>query len=137
MLFRSLLERSKIDPNLVEDIAWRKDSTDSDVFDEIGIDLRALEEGLEGAVEEVGCLRVFEAAFSTFRDGCAESAGYDNLSRTVSQMLITVNRSPRTSSAFFSNKLALPFLLAPPAPPGAPGLPLPPSRCPSTCDRRS
>jgi len=113
--------------------AWRKDSTDSDVFDEIGIDLRALEEGLEGAVEEVGCLRVFEAAFAALSDWGAEGACYDDLWKTLSawshsriRRRIATERATRgspahsrhqvalTSSPFFSNKLALPFFFPKP-----------------------
>jgi hypothetical protein len=41
--------------------------------------VRALDEGFEGAVEEVGGVRVFEAAFAAFCDGGTEGAGYDDL----------------------------------------------------------
>jgi hypothetical protein len=56
-----------------------EDGTDGDVFDEVGIDFRALEEGFESAVEEVGGGGVFETAFATFSYCSAEGACYDNL----------------------------------------------------------
>lgn len=60
--------------------AWSEDGADSDVFNEVGVDAGALDEGLVGAVEEVGRLCVLEAALSALCDGCAERARYDNLS---------------------------------------------------------
>ena len=56
-----------------------EDGADGDVFDELGVDTGALDEGLEGAVEEVGGLGVFEATLATLCDGCAEGACYYNL----------------------------------------------------------
>jgi hypothetical protein len=61
--------------------SWGEDSANSNVFDEVGIDAGALDEGLVGAVEEVGCLGVFEATLSALCDGGTECAGYDNLLR--------------------------------------------------------
>jgi hypothetical protein len=67
--------------------AGSEDGADGDVFDEFGVDAGALDEGFEGADEEVrrGC--VFEAAFAAFCDGGSESTCYDNLER--------VRRSPK------------------------------------------
>jgi hypothetical protein len=59
--------------------AWGEDGADGNVFDEVGVDTGALDEGFVGAVEEVGCLRVLEAAFSALGESGTESAGYDNL----------------------------------------------------------
>jgi hypothetical protein len=59
--------------------AWSEDGTDSNVFDEASIDAGALKEGLVDAVEEVGRLCVFEAAFSALGESSAKRAGYDNL----------------------------------------------------------
>jgi hypothetical protein len=61
--------------------SWGEDGADSNVFDEVGINAGALDESFVGAVEEVGCLRVFEAALSALGDGGTKRAGYDNLSR--------------------------------------------------------
>lgn len=61
--------------------SWGEDSANSNVFDEVGIDAGALDEGLVGAVEEIGCLGVFEATLSALCDGGTECAGYDNLLR--------------------------------------------------------
>ena len=59
--------------------AWSEDSTDGDVFDELGVDAGALNEGFVSAVEEVSCLCVFEATLATLCEGCAKRAGYDDL----------------------------------------------------------
>ena len=59
--------------------SWSEDGADSDVFDEVGVDAGALEERFVGAMEEVGGLRVFEAAFSALGEGSAEGAGNDDL----------------------------------------------------------
>jgi len=56
-----------------------KDGADGNVFDKAGVDTGALDEGLEGAVQEVGALCVFEATLATLCDGSAESAGDDDL----------------------------------------------------------
>lgn len=56
-----------------------KDRADSDVLDKVGVDSRALDEGLEGAVEEVGALGVLEAALSTLGDGCTKSTCNNDL----------------------------------------------------------
>jgi len=67
--------------------AWRQDGADGDVFDEGGVEGGALEEGAEGAVEEVGGCGVFEAAFAALCDGGSESAGYDDLELLCQMML--------------------------------------------------
>jgi hypothetical protein len=59
--------------------AGSEDGADGYVFDEVGVDAGALDEGFVGAVEEVGGLCVFEAAFSAFCNGGAEGACYDDL----------------------------------------------------------
>jgi hypothetical protein len=59
--------------------ARSEDSADGNVLDEVGIDLRAFEQGFESAVEEVGGLSVLETTLSTLGEGSAESAGYDDL----------------------------------------------------------
>ena len=58
--------------------AW-KDGTDSDVLDEGRVDLGALDEGLEGADEEVGSWGVLESSFSALGEWSAESAGNDDI----------------------------------------------------------
>jgi hypothetical protein len=58
---------------------WSEDSTDGDVFDELGVDAGALDEGFVSAVEEVSCLCVFETTLAALCEGCAKRAGYDNL----------------------------------------------------------
>lgn len=72
--------------------AWCKDGTDSDIFNELGVDLGAFEERLECAVEEVGCLGIFEATLSTLGEGCAESACYDDLIATLVSCLLVLSR---------------------------------------------
>jgi hypothetical protein len=59
--------------------AGGEDGADSDVFDEVGVDFGALDEGFEGAAEEVGGLRVFEASFAAFGEGGAKGACNDDL----------------------------------------------------------
>jgi hypothetical protein len=61
--------------------SWGEDGADGDVFDEVGVDARALDKSFVGAVEEVGCLGVFEAALLALGEGCTERTGYDNLLR--------------------------------------------------------
>jgi hypothetical protein len=61
--------------------SWGENGADGDVFDEVGVDARALDEGFVGAVEEVRCLGVFEATLSALGEGGTERAGYYNLSR--------------------------------------------------------
>jgi hypothetical protein len=56
-----------------------ENGANGNVFDELGIDARALDEGLEGAVEEVGALGVLEATRATLCDGSSEGAGDDYL----------------------------------------------------------
>lgn len=58
-----------------------ENGADRDIFDEAGVDLGALDEGLEGTEEEIGSGGVLEATLSTLGDGCAESASYDDLDR--------------------------------------------------------
>jgi hypothetical protein len=65
-----------------------EDGANSNVFDEAGINLGACKESSEGAVEEVGSLSVFEAAFSALGDGRAESACYDNLRKQSVQQSV-------------------------------------------------
>jgi hypothetical protein len=62
-----------------------EDGANSNIFDEAGINLGACKESSEGAVEEVGSLSVFEAAFSALGEGRAESACYDNLGKQLVQ----------------------------------------------------
>jgi len=59
--------------------SWSEDGANGDVFNEVGIDFGAGDEGGEGVVEEVGGGGVFEAAFAAFSDGGAEGAGDDDL----------------------------------------------------------
>lgn len=56
-----------------------EDGSDGDVFDEVGIDARTLDEGFEGAGQEISGGCVFESAFAAFGDGCSEGACYNDL----------------------------------------------------------
>jgi hypothetical protein len=69
---------------------WCEDGTDGNVFDEVRVDLRAFEEGLESASEEVGCLRVLEATLSALCDGSTESACYDDLMEVLAKTLYNI-----------------------------------------------
>jgi hypothetical protein len=56
-----------------------KDRADGNIFDEIGVYSRALDECFEGTMEEISGCRVFEATPAAFRDGCSERASYDDI----------------------------------------------------------
>jgi hypothetical protein len=58
---------------------WCKHTPDGNIFDEGGIDLGALDECLEGTVEEVSTGCVFETTLSTLGEGGTEGACYDDL----------------------------------------------------------
>jgi hypothetical protein len=66
--------------------AGGEDGADGDIFDELGVDAGAFDQSLEGAVEKVGRLGVFETTFATLCDGRAEGAGYDDLLKCKSNI---------------------------------------------------
>jgi hypothetical protein len=53
--------------------------TNGDVFDETGIDARALKQALESTDEEISTSGVLEAATAALGDGCAEGSGNDDV----------------------------------------------------------
>jgi hypothetical protein len=59
--------------------SWCKYSANGNVFDELGVDLGALDKGLECAGEEIGRLGVFETTLTALSEGSAESACYNDL----------------------------------------------------------
>lgn len=85
---------------------------DGDVLDEVGVDAGALDEGFEGAVEEVRRGRVFEAAFAALGDGRAEGACYDDLGTVRMGIKVCIQGNQGlTSSGFFSRRACFPFAL--------------------------
>lgn len=52
-------------------------------------------------MEEIGGVRVFEAAFAAFCDGGAEGAGYDDLESNLLVMVRLETEGCRTSSGCF------------------------------------
>lgn len=56
-----------------------KDSTDGNVFNELVVNLGALNEGLESSMEEVGRLSIFETSLSALGEWSTEGTCYDDL----------------------------------------------------------
>lgn len=52
---------------------------DADVLDQLGVDLGALDQALEGAGHQVSGLRVLEAALTALGEGGTETCRYDDL----------------------------------------------------------
>jgi hypothetical protein len=85
--------------------AWGKHAADSNVLNEVGVDAGAVDEGFEGADEEVGGLGVFETAFAAFGEGSAESAGHYDIIRMLLQQSV-----PGARLAQMGADLGKPFL---------------------------
>jgi hypothetical protein len=90
---------------------WCKHTSDCDIFDEGGINLGALDQGLEGTVEEVRASCVLEATFTTLGEGGAEGAGYDDLRASLGIVLPPGRVMIKlTSSAFLERMSCLPMI---------------------------
>lgn len=61
-----------------------EDSTNGDIFDEVGVDLGARDQSLESTSEEVSGLGVLEATLATLGEWSAKSACDDDLCNILS-----------------------------------------------------
>lgn len=59
---------------------WGEDVSDGDVFDELGVDLRAFEDTDEDCLEEVFGAGILESSLLGLRDGCSD---WKSFRRTV------------------------------------------------------
>ena len=56
--------------------ARAQDVAYTDVFDEVGVDAGSLDQGLQGAVQQVRGVCVFETTLAAFCESCAQRAGH-------------------------------------------------------------
>lgn len=90
----------------------RQDRADSDIFDEGRVNLRSVDERLEGTDEQVCGRGVLESSLTTLCERCSQSSRYDNLciirQQTPPPMLVLQQEGILTSSGLFWSSAARP-----------------------------